>query len=177
MVEDLDTALKIIGAVLGLFAIIFPVVSAAWMWKLLQTFATKEALLDKFRSTDDKVEERFTLVKEIIDQKVAQIEKDIDRGNVQILRAIEESRIQTCKDIDGVGARITGIQTIAMNAASQADAARTEGEKIALQLHSIDEHGTQATERLRTQVEALARHLDVFNALVKQGHVRIGNKE
>jgi hypothetical protein len=157
---DIDTTLKIIGAVLGIMAILFPVVAAAVMWKASQHFATKRSL----RGAVKRVERD-------LDARVEQIKKQIDRDHTLVMAAILESREGLTKEINGVGERITGIQRLTELAMSRADAAQHEGDLLRARVEAIDTHGTKKTGKLEEQLNSLSSNLSLFNKLIEQGYL------
>jgi septal ring factor EnvC (AmiA/AmiB activator) len=156
--DDVDQTLKVVGAVLGIMAIVFPIVAGAVMWKMSRTFATRASL----RGGLTRLDRRMT-------EKITQVEKDFERSHTAIMAAIRESRDATREDINGLGVRIEAIQRVAEIATSQADNARHEGDILREQVNSIDEHGTKRTAKLEEQINALSNNLSLFNKLIEQG--------
>jgi uncharacterized protein involved in exopolysaccharide biosynthesis len=162
-VDNFNTVLKIIGAIIGIMAIIFPVVAAAVMWKMSQRFATRPALRGAVKRFESK-----------LDDKVKQIERDIERDHKEVMRAIKESQEATSKQINGVGERVLDAQRQATEALAHASATSHSNDMLAQRINSLDEHGTKKAVKLEEQITRLSENLTLFNKLIQQGVLQAG---
>lgn len=173
---DLNLFLRLLTAVLAIIGILSPVFAGWALWRLAQTFATKKNLRGAVLNLKNELKSEMKQLETDFRHGIALIEQQQSERHRTLLDAINNVRESLCKDINGIGERLTAVQSVASIATNRADEADNKVDLLTNDLKHINEHGTIAVAALRNDVAALTSQIETFNRLVERGVITISKK-
>lgn len=159
--------LEALATVLAILGVLFPVLAGAALYKLSQKFATKEQLETGLEGVRKDMHREMTQVRLDMQREVTAIREAHQASTAAILNAIKASERAMCKDIDGIGERVTATQRVAEMAMSRADAAEDMARELKIELQSLSKHGSQGLAGLRSEVKVLSEAVTELSVLVR----------